>query len=303
MRYTILGFSQRRLVELGLSMDEALVLRWFVDYQATGRMRQVVLDGEVWFWVNFAGVLEDIPIAGGSPKTISRRFDRLQDSGILERRTFKEGGVFSCYRLCPDAYKAVIDDGFDPCQPRLEPIEPEESIENEGRTKQVGGWTNLSDGTPTGVGGRTKVSEGWTNLSEQKISVLETREDPLCISPKVPKPSAKHKGTPSSGVPVIPDGIQGPLREALVRFAQFRKDIRAPMTDAAMRLALNRLTGELDTDEERIRCIDTSIESGYRGLFPERIKSNKRRPVEGQPSQRGLGTEAAWDDYLKGGTR
>jgi len=44
MKYEILGFSQPRLLELGLGMDEAMLLRWFVDYQSTGKMRSMEID-------------------------------------------------------------------------------------------------------------------------------------------------------------------------------------------------------------------------------------------------------------------
>jgi len=59
MKYSILGYSQRRLLELGLGMDEAMLLRWFVEYQATGKMRSMMIEGRSFTWVNFAGVLED----------------------------------------------------------------------------------------------------------------------------------------------------------------------------------------------------------------------------------------------------
>ena len=38
MKYTILGFSQRKAVELGLDLKQLLILRWFVDYKDTDKM-------------------------------------------------------------------------------------------------------------------------------------------------------------------------------------------------------------------------------------------------------------------------
>ena len=74
MKYTILGFSQQKLLELKLGMDEAMILRWFVDFQSTGKMRKVIIDGREWMWVSYTGVLEAIPIVGGSTKTIYQTF-------------------------------------------------------------------------------------------------------------------------------------------------------------------------------------------------------------------------------------
>lgn len=177
MTFSVLGFSQRRLVELGLTMDEAMILRWFVDYLSSGKMRVIQFGGHTWYWVNFSGVLESLPIIGGSAKTISRRFDRLEAAGVLEHYTFREGGVFSCYRINAIVYESLIDDIqeqkkaalalSDTTTPELFPTEitPAEPVE-ECWTNSEGGETELSNG-------KTELSDHWTNLSEQKISVLD----------------------------------------------------------------------------------------------------------------------------------
>ncbi len=127
MKYTILGFSQQRLLELRLGMDEAMILRWFIDFQSTGKMRKVLMEGREWMWVSYAGVLEAIPIVGGSPKTISRRFDNLERAGVLEHTTFREGGVFSVYRICENVYQTLIDDR--PIEEKEEPSVEEEPLD------------------------------------------------------------------------------------------------------------------------------------------------------------------------------
>jgi len=177
MTFSVLGFSQRRLVELGLTMDEAMVLRWFIDYLSSGKMRVIQFGGHTWYWVNFSGVLESLPIIGGSAKTISRRFDRLEAAGVLEHYTFREGGVFSCYRINAIVYESLIDDIqeqkkaalalSDTTTPELfrTEITPSEPVE-EGWTNEQGGKTDLSNG-------KTELSDHWTELSEQKISVLD----------------------------------------------------------------------------------------------------------------------------------
>ncbi|MGE4465700.1 hypothetical protein, partial [Sphaerochaeta sp.] len=110
MKYTIFGFSQKRLLELGLGVDDALVLDWFVTFQGSGRMRSMIVDGQAWYWVNYSGVLEDIPIAAGSEKTIARRFLKLKESGVLEHLTVRQGGTFSCFRLNENIYTSLISE-------------------------------------------------------------------------------------------------------------------------------------------------------------------------------------------------
>lgn len=188
MKFSVVGFSQRKLVELGLGMDEAMVLRWFVDYQASGKMRVLQFAGHTWYWVNYAGVLENLPIIAGSTKTISRRFDKLESAGVLEHYTFREGGVFSCYRINPVVYFELIDDiqeqrnqllsQADTTTPTLFPLDktPEKAV-FEDETNEGGGKTELSNG-------KTEVSDHWTEVSEQKKSLINSsskvlREPPI----------------------------------------------------------------------------------------------------------------------------
>ena len=146
MKYTVLGFSQQRLMELGLGMDEAMILRWFIDYQATGKMRKMTIDGVGWVWVNYAGVLGDIPIVGGSAKTISRRFEKLEASGVMEHTTLREGGTFSCYRINEAVYATLIDDAWIREEPADEDLDSELEYGGKGRTELSEGGTLLGEG-------------------------------------------------------------------------------------------------------------------------------------------------------------
>jgi phage terminase large subunit-like protein len=52
MKYTIFGFSQKRLLKLGLGVDDALVLDWFVTFQGAGRMKSMIVEGQAWYWIS-----------------------------------------------------------------------------------------------------------------------------------------------------------------------------------------------------------------------------------------------------------
>ena len=49
MKYNVLGFYQPRAVELGLCSDDLLVLRWFVDFAGTPKMRTMIIDNQIYF--------------------------------------------------------------------------------------------------------------------------------------------------------------------------------------------------------------------------------------------------------------
>ena len=102
MKYNIHGFYQPRAVELGLSNDDLLVLRWFVDYAGTGKMRQIIIDNEIYYWVNYNTVLEELPVLKVSKQTLYKKhFTNLVNAEALKHRNVKEGGNFSyyCYGL------------------------------------------------------------------------------------------------------------------------------------------------------------------------------------------------------------
>lgn len=103
MRYSVLGFSQRALLEHHLGLDEALILRWFCDFDGSDRMKTFLVDGKAYAWVDYGKLLTDLPIAGSSTRTLARKTQILVDCGILERTVIQsQGGKVSAYRLLPE---------------------------------------------------------------------------------------------------------------------------------------------------------------------------------------------------------
>lgn len=99
MKYELLGFSQEQAVKLGLSVEDLVILRWFVDFLESGKMQEFEHKGEIYVWVNYRYLLDDMPIINCTKKTLARKLQRLVDAGVIEHATIKQGGVFSTYRL------------------------------------------------------------------------------------------------------------------------------------------------------------------------------------------------------------
>ena len=98
MRYNIMGFYQPRAVELGLDSNDLLVLRWFVDYAGTKKMRSMIIDNKIYYWVNYATVLQELPILRISKQTLYKKhFINLCNANVLIHKQMKEGGNFSYY--------------------------------------------------------------------------------------------------------------------------------------------------------------------------------------------------------------
>lgn len=74
MRKTILGFKQEKLVELGLSMDETLILKHIEDFINSGKTETIYdeKDKTLYHWIYYEKLLQDLPILDITPESISR---------------------------------------------------------------------------------------------------------------------------------------------------------------------------------------------------------------------------------------
>ena len=74
MRKTILGFKQEKLVELGLSMDETLILKHIEDFINSGKTETLYneKDKTLYHWIYYDKLLQDLPILNITPESISR---------------------------------------------------------------------------------------------------------------------------------------------------------------------------------------------------------------------------------------
>jgi len=98
MKYNILGFYQPRAVELGLNNNDLLILRWFVDYAGTNKMKTVIVDSKIYYWINYNTILEELPILQISKQTLYKKhFMNLVNAKVLEHQHIKENGSFSYY--------------------------------------------------------------------------------------------------------------------------------------------------------------------------------------------------------------
>lgn len=98
MKYTIEGFDQEKMVEAGLDCTDAELLRWFVDFISSGRMKSKCIEGQSYYWVLYAHVIEDLPLCRIRDKTaLSRRFMKLVSAGFLVHRFVTDGGSYSYF--------------------------------------------------------------------------------------------------------------------------------------------------------------------------------------------------------------
>ena len=69
------------------------------------------------------------------------------------------------------------------------------------------------------------------------------------------------------------------LKAAIFDFIKFRKAIKAPLTDRALTLCLNKLDKLANNDLEKIAILNQSIERGWKGLFEVKDNVSYHRPT------------------------
>jgi hypothetical protein len=103
MKYTIEGFAQDKLIALRLDMPDASILRWFVDFAASNKMKKLAAENTVYYLVRYDGILADLPILGiTSIKGLSKRFDKYVEKGLLKKAVKRNGSGTDIYYAFTD---------------------------------------------------------------------------------------------------------------------------------------------------------------------------------------------------------
>jgi len=109
MRTSILSFNQRRAVELGLSVEDLLVLNWFVYFNGSDDALKFTLEDGIFTWVSYQKVLDDLPIIKCNKRNLARRFQHLVDAGVLVHKTLKQAGTMSVFKLGSEYNSLILD--------------------------------------------------------------------------------------------------------------------------------------------------------------------------------------------------
>lgn len=92
MKYTIEGFQQEKLLELGLDATDAVLLRWFTDFSGSGEMTEKIINGRAYYWVWYKKVLQDLPVLCVKTKdSLYRRFRKMCAAGVLDQHVDRKG--------------------------------------------------------------------------------------------------------------------------------------------------------------------------------------------------------------------
>lgn len=110
MQYTFLGFSTAKIMEFELDMKDMAILRYFVDFRETGKMKAEIVDNKTYYWVKYESIMEEMPFLDLKKKTIMTRMLKLRDLGILTHYTKKNSsGTYSFFGLGQKYFELISD--------------------------------------------------------------------------------------------------------------------------------------------------------------------------------------------------
>lgn len=75
------------------------------------------------------------------------------------------------------------------------------------------------------------------------------------------------------------------LNTAIIEYIEYRKKIKKPMTDHAVKLMIGKLNKLASTIPEQIEILNQSILNGWQGIFPLKEKQTTTRPTEAPKSE------------------
>ncbi|MFR4670462.1 MAG: hypothetical protein ACLT69_11550 [Intestinibacter bartlettii] len=85
MKYTMLGFSQQIAADYGLDLNDLAILRWFVDFKESSNMRSMKIDGDVYYWVFYEKISEELFIIKLQKSAIYKRLKDVRLRYIKEK--------------------------------------------------------------------------------------------------------------------------------------------------------------------------------------------------------------------------
>ena len=94
MKYTIEGFQQEALLKLGLDGNDAIILRWFVDFMKTSKMEKIIIDNTEYYWIQYDYLIEQLPILKFKKQSLRKKFISYAKNGLMKQKLeHKKNGI------------------------------------------------------------------------------------------------------------------------------------------------------------------------------------------------------------------
>lgn len=112
MKYSIAGFSQQKLIEHGIDLTDAHILRWILDFMPN--MKKHTANEKQYVWFKQSYFLQEMPVCGiKSRQGLDKRLVRLSENGFLEKMHINHKGGRCCYLFLTEKVGDLVTQSHD----------------------------------------------------------------------------------------------------------------------------------------------------------------------------------------------
>ena len=89
MRKYIFSFTQDVLLKNKITVNEALILDYIIQFTSYPGIKTIRVDGEKYYWISYKKILDDLPILDIKKRRRGGIFVELQNKGFIKFINYK----------------------------------------------------------------------------------------------------------------------------------------------------------------------------------------------------------------------
>lgn len=112
MKFSILDASQQALIDNDLDVIDAVILTWFSDFIASGKMKHLEINGKIFHWLFYQNLIDELPVLKIKDRHfVQKRFNKYVEKGIVEKHIELNKGTYTFFRLTEKWYDELKSSG------------------------------------------------------------------------------------------------------------------------------------------------------------------------------------------------
>ena len=195
MRFQIHRLQQEALIELGLNVEDALLLDWLLNWKDGNSMERIVVGDDVAYWVNYSKVIEELPIlfkktngfeseeeaekAKRANTTKVARMLKGNLSKVLTRHEKKVQGKTKVYiSFNREVVDFLVNNDNKKASTDCEPVKADNQNKNNIDTNSIPrsdkkySWKNMENKNKTGKGASANVNNTFDQYGEKELEEM-----------------------------------------------------------------------------------------------------------------------------------
>lgn len=267
MKTTIFGFDQQRLLSIGVDTTDIILLKWVLDATGSTKMQHIEEEGRIFVWASHNKVLSDYPILNIKKDMLSKRFSKLVNIGLLDRKMKKNLSGMKVFYGRTELFDSLL----------YSEMVKDSDFEN---------VTNYNFKAVTNYGSDNKlyldidksISKKDNNKNTTNVVLRQSRKTTSSFLQHHSSLPKQSQNLYSKCVAQINDFTSNKkTKSLLLEYLDLRlekgRDIGKPLYANMWKGMLKKLADFSDT--EKIKVIQQSIELGYMSFYPLNSKSSK----------------------------